>query len=51
MEFLRTASERQARVGPPRISIFASRRPLGVSLVLHDLKGGTVVGGGTVVCW
>ena len=42
VEALRTASERQARLGPPRISIFASRRPWGVSLVLHDdLKEGS----------
>lgn len=42
MEALRTASERQARLGPPHISIFASRRAWGVSLVLHeDLKAGS----------
>lgn len=42
VEALRTASERQARLGPPHISIFASRRAWGVSLVLHeDLKAGS----------
>lgn len=48
VEALRTASERQARLGPPRISIFASRRPWGFPW-FYMMIWRRVVGGGTVV--